>query len=76
LEAKENSSGEIAFSSGSEAKMILFTLSGHGNLDLAAYDTSFAGKLPDVEYPDSKMLLKFPFIKIALLHLPNPELGY
>ena len=38
-----------------EKKTILFNLSGHGNLDLAAYDDYFAGKLSDFEYPDSKI---------------------
>jgi tryptophan synthase beta chain len=47
-----------------EAKTILFNLSGHGNLDLAAYDDYFAGKLSDFEYPDSK-------IKDALTRLPK-----
>jgi tryptophan synthase beta chain len=34
-----------------EAKTILFNLSGHGNFDMAAYDSYFAGKLEDYEYP-------------------------
>jgi tryptophan synthase beta chain len=38
-----------------EEKVILFNLSGHGNLDLSAYDAYFEGKLSDFEYPDSKI---------------------
>jgi tryptophan synthase beta chain len=38
-----------------EKKVILFNLSGHGNLDLGAYDDYFEGKLSDFEYPDSKI---------------------
>jgi tryptophan synthase beta chain len=38
-----------------EKKVILFNLSGHGNLDLGAYDAYFEGKLSDFEYPDSKI---------------------
>jgi tryptophan synthase beta chain len=34
-----------------EEKCILFNLSGHGLLDLAAYDNYLAGKLQDYEYP-------------------------
>jgi tryptophan synthase beta chain len=47
-----------------EEKVILFNLSGHGNLDLAAYDAYFEGKLSDFEYPDSK-------IRESLTHLPK-----
>ncbi len=32
-------------------KTILFSLSGHGHVDMAAYDAYFAGKLEDYEYP-------------------------
>lgn len=34
-----------------ESRAILFNLSGHGHLDMAAYDSYFAGKLQDYEYP-------------------------
>ena len=34
-----------------ETKTILFTLSGHGHFDMAAYDQYLAGKLEDYEYP-------------------------
>ncbi len=33
-----------------EARVILFNLSGHGFLDLAAYEDYFAGKLRDIDY--------------------------
>ncbi len=32
-------------------RVILFNLSGHGHLDMASYDSYFAGKLQDYEYP-------------------------
>ena len=31
--------------------MILFNLSGHGNFDMASYQSYFSGKLQDYEYP-------------------------
>ncbi len=34
-----------------EKKVIVFNLSGHGHFDMGAYDSYFAGKLPDFEYP-------------------------
>ncbi len=34
-----------------EKRVILFNLSGHGNLDLAAYEQYLAGKLEDYDYP-------------------------
>ena len=34
-----------------EKKVVLFNLSGHGLLDLKAYDEFLAGKLPPYEYP-------------------------
>ena len=34
-----------------EERVILFNLSGHGHLDMAAYDSYFAGNLQDYEYP-------------------------
>jgi tryptophan synthase beta chain len=34
-----------------EERTILFNLSGHGYFDMAAYDSYFAGKLQDYEYP-------------------------
>jgi tryptophan synthase beta chain len=34
-----------------KTRVILFNLSGHGYLDLAAYDAHFAGALSDFDYP-------------------------
>ena len=34
-----------------EERVILFNLSGHGLLDLGAYEQYFAGELEDYEYP-------------------------
>jgi tryptophan synthase beta chain len=36
-------------------KVILFNLSGHGHVDMAAFDAYFAGKLEDFEYPAEKV---------------------
>ncbi|NLF40186.1 TrpB-like pyridoxal phosphate-dependent enzyme, partial [bacterium] len=47
-------------------KVIVFNLSGHGHLDLAAYAKYFMGELADYLYPDEK-------IKEALAHLPKAE---
>ena len=47
-----------------EKKVIAFLLSGHGLLDMAAYDAYFENKLEDYEHPDEK-------IKEALGHLPK-----
>ena len=38
-----------------EARTILFNLSGHGHFDMSAYDAYFAGKLEDVELPQSRI---------------------
>ncbi|MDI6727298.1 MAG: TrpB-like pyridoxal phosphate-dependent enzyme [Thermodesulfovibrionales bacterium] len=46
-------------------KCILFNLSGHGYLDLAAYSDYLSGKLVDYEYPEEKIkdsLAKLPVI--------------
>jgi tryptophan synthase beta chain len=45
-------------------RVILFNLSGHGHVDMAAYDAYFAGKLEDYEYPAEK-------VKESLAHLPK-----
>jgi tryptophan synthase beta chain len=45
-------------------KTILFNLSGHGHVDMQAYDDYFAGKLVDYEYPVEK-------VKESLAHLPK-----
>jgi tryptophan synthase beta chain len=44
--------------------VILFNLSGHGHVDMAAYDAYFAGQLEDYEYPAEK-------VKESLKHLPK-----
>jgi tryptophan synthase beta chain len=49
-----------------ERRVILFNLSGHGLLDLQAYDDYMAGKLRDEEYPAEK-------VKEAMKHLPEVE---
>ena len=49
-------------------KTILFNLSGHGHVDMAAYDDFFAGKLSDYDYPEEA-------IKESLAHLPKVDLG-
>jgi tryptophan synthase beta chain len=43
---------------------ILFNLSGHGHVDMQAYDDYFSGKLEDYEYPAEK-------VKESLAHLPK-----
>jgi tryptophan synthase beta chain len=48
-------------------KTIFFNLSGHGYLDLTAYDDYLAGKLDDYAYPEEKIkesLAKLPVIKV------------
>jgi len=47
-----------------EAKTILLAHSGHGHVDMAAYDDYLAGKLKDYEYPEEK-------IQEALKDLPS-----
>jgi tryptophan synthase beta chain len=48
-----------------EAKTILLAHSGHGHVDMAAYEAFFSGELKDYEYPEEK-------VKEALAHLPTP----
>jgi tryptophan synthase beta chain len=45
-------------------RVILFNLSGHGHVDMAAYDAYFAGQLEDFEYPADR-------VKESLAHLPK-----
>jgi tryptophan synthase beta chain len=45
-------------------KVILFNLSGHGHVDMAAYDAYFSGQLEDFAYPEAA-------IKESLAHLPQ-----
>ena len=47
-----------------ESKTILLAHSGHGHVDMAAYDAYLSGKLEDYEYPEEK-------VKEALTHLPE-----
>ncbi len=47
-----------------EAKTILFNHSGHGHVDMQAYDAYLSGKLQDYEYPDEK-------VAAALAELPS-----
>ena len=47
-----------------EAKTILIAHSGHGHVDMAAYDAYLSGKLKDYEYPEKK-------VKEALEKLPK-----
>lgn len=47
-----------------EAKTILIGHSGHGHVDMAAYDAFLSGKLEDYEYPEEK-------IKESLKNLPE-----
>ena len=50
-----------------EEKVILLAHSGHGHVDMAAYQDYFAGKLEDYAYPEEK-------IREALKSLPKiPE---
>jgi tryptophan synthase beta chain len=48
-------------------RTILFNLSGHGHVDMGAYDAYFAGQLEDFEYPAEK-------VKESLAHLPKVSL--
>jgi len=50
-----------------ESKTILFTLSGHGHFDMAAYDSYLAGELEDFDYPEDQ-------VRDALSHLPKVNL--
>ena len=45
-------------------KTILFCLSGHGQVDMTAYDAYFSGSLEDFEYPEEA-------IRESLTHLPK-----
>ena len=45
----------LAAKQAGERRVILFNFSGHGLLDLAAYDQYFAGRLEDYAYPEEKV---------------------
>jgi tryptophan synthase beta chain len=47
-------------------RVILFGLSGHGQLDMASYDAYLAGRLEDFDYPEQK-------IRESLARLPNVD---
>jgi tryptophan synthase beta chain len=47
-----------------QPRVILFNLSGHGHVDMSAYDDYLAGKLEDYEYPAEK-------VKESLRQLPK-----
>jgi len=50
-----------------EERVIVFELSGHGFLDLSAYDSYLAGKLEDYAYPEENIrrtLAKLPQVSI------------
>jgi tryptophan synthase beta chain len=49
-----------------EEKVILFNASGHGYLDLSAYDQYHSGNLPDYEYPAE-------LVREAMKNLPKPN---
>ena len=51
-----------------QGKTILFNLSGHGHVDMAAYDAFFAGELNNYEYPADAIkssLSRLPKVKIS-----------
>jgi tryptophan synthase beta chain len=54
----------LACKQSGEPKTLFFNLSGHGHLDMGAYEKYFAGELEDYEYPEKA-------IKEALSHLPK-----
>jgi tryptophan synthase beta chain len=51
-----------------EKRVILFNLSGHGNFDMAAYESYLSGKLEDFEYPAeavTESMRKLPQVKLS-----------
>ena len=50
-------------------KVILFNYSGHGLMDLSAYENFLAGKIEDVPLPDSELKKSLE----AIRHLPKPK---
>jgi tryptophan synthase beta chain len=50
-----------------EERVVLFNLSGHGHVDMAAYDEYFAGRLEDFEYPAER-------VRESLARLPRVAL--
>jgi tryptophan synthase beta chain len=54
----------LAAKEAGEPRVILFNLSGHGNMDMAAYDAYLSGQLVDHVHPQAQ-------IEEALTHLPQ-----
>ena len=54
----------LAAKDAGEAKTVLFNLTGHGYLDLGAYEQFLAGKLQDYDHPEEA-------IKVAMTHVPT-----
>ena len=54
----------LAAKAAGEARTILFNLTGHGYLDLGAYEQFLAGKLEDYDHPEAA-------IKAAMEHVPS-----
>ncbi|MBK7455498.1 MAG: TrpB-like pyridoxal phosphate-dependent enzyme [Anaerolineales bacterium] len=52
-----------------EKRVILFNLSGHGNFDMAAYESYLSGKLEDYEYPAEAV--KESMSKLPQVNLPS-----
>ena len=52
-------------------KVIVFSLSGHGLMDLAGYEKYFQGQLEDHELPEQVIT----DVKANLAHLPKPKVG-
>ena len=53
----------LACKESGEAKTILFCLSGHGNMDITAYENYLTGNLQDIEYSDE-------LLNESMTHLP------
>ena len=52
-----------------DQRVILFNLSGHGNLDLTAYQAYLSGQLQDYEYPEKEIeeaMKSLPQVKLAV----------
>jgi tryptophan synthase beta chain len=54
----------LAAKQAGEAKTILFNLTGHGHLDLGAYEQYLDGKLEDYDHPEEA-------IKVSMEHVPE-----
>ena len=56
----------LACKKSGEAKTILLAHSGHGHVDMAAYEAYFAGRLKDYDYPKEK-------VEESLANLPKVD---